>query len=187
MQQTVTEQAGQGWLVGHDAIALDFEEGQEVTLLAGAKIGGLTTRVNQPGKVVHVQYHAEFGTTYVVAFGKLGMYARVGAEGLEAVAEETPVVVAQQGEKTFYNVSDLIADLKGGKFTPSQPAERLPLTTPVILRNGVSAVVSGHSTASCTSYRVSWYDRVHLVVRHKWMERGAFEVISTANKTATAA
>ena len=56
----------------------------------------------------------------------------------------------------------------------------------VLALAAVLAVISGHSTADCNSYRVSWYDRVHLVIRHKWLERGAFEVITT-NKTATAA
>ena len=88
----------------------------------------------------------------------------------------------------FYNVADFLADLWAGKFGEQHVRpERLPLSTPVKLGNGVLAVVSGHSTASCTSYRISWYDRVHLVVRHKWLERGAFEVISNTNKTATAA
>src|SRR3982751_6112327 len=83
--------------------------------------------------------------------------------------------------RQFYNVADFIADLWAGKLgAPARPAERLSLATPVILRNGVLAVVSGHSTASCTSYRISWYDRVHLVVRHKWVERGSFEVTGLA-------
>lgn len=78
--QVTTEQQ----FAGKQAITLDFTEGQEVTLLAGAKVNGLITRCNQPGKIVHIQYHQEFGVTYVVAFGKLGMYAYVGVEGLEA-------------------------------------------------------------------------------------------------------
>jgi hypothetical protein len=68
-------------------IALDFTEGQDVILLKGAKVHGLTTKCNQPGTVVHIQYSDEFGFTYVVKFGSLGMYAYVGADGLEAVAE----------------------------------------------------------------------------------------------------
>lgn len=67
-------------------IVLDFEEGQQVILLAGATVNGLTTRCNQPGKVIHVQYSQEFGVTYVVSFGKLGMYAYVSADDLQAVA-----------------------------------------------------------------------------------------------------
>jgi len=57
---------------------------------------------------------------------------------------------------------------------------RLPLATPVRLCNGVEATISGHSTASATSYRVSWFDRWFWRVHHKWVERGDFEVTGSA-------
>ena len=153
-----TDRAGQ---VEWEAIALDYSEGQAVTLLPGARVGGLTTRCAQPGKVVHIQYGDEFGVTYVVAFGKLGMVAYVSAEGLEAVEE------AQQ--------------------VAPQRVERLPLTTPVLLCNGVSAIVSGHSTADCNSYRLSWFDRRTWSIRHKWTNRQNFEVIGAASSATDAA
>lgn len=89
-QITVTEQAQAPEI---HPIALDFLEGQDVILLRGAQIGGLTTRTNQPGTVVKVLYSDEFGFTYCVAFGTMQrMYAYVSAEGLEAVAEVAPEV-----------------------------------------------------------------------------------------------
>ncbi|MEO8392500.1 MAG: hypothetical protein ABI700_05860 [Chloroflexota bacterium] len=48
------------------------------------------------------------------------------------------------------------------------------------LRRGQLAVISGHSTADCNSYRVSWFDRHIWQVQHKWVERGAFEVTGLA-------
>ena len=155
------ESAASAWLTGRSAIALAYSEGQAVTLLPGAQVGGLTTRCAQPGKVVHIQYGDEFGVTYVVAFGKLGMYAYVSAEGLEAEAE----VEAQQ--------------------VAPQRAERLPLATPVLLCNGVSAIISAYSTADCHSYRVSWFDRRTWSIRHKWTDRQNFEVITGAASSAT--
>ena len=152
------ESAASAWLTGRSAIALAYNEGQAVTLLPGAQVNGLTTRCAQPGKVVHIQYGDEFGVTYVVAFGKLGMVAYVSADGLEAVEE------AQQ--------------------VAPQRVERLPLATPVLLCNGVSAVVSGHSTAACHSYRVSWFDRRTWSIRHKWTDRQNFEVIGAAENAA---
>ena len=157
------ESAASAWLTGRSAIALAYSEGQAVTLLPGAQVGGLTTRCAQPGKVVHIQYGDELGVTYVVAFGKLGMFAYVSAEGLEAVAEAV-----------------------GAQPAAPQRAERLPLTTPVLLCNGVSAIVSGHSTADCNSYRVSWFDRRTWSVRCKWTDRQNFEVIGAASSAADA-
>ena len=93
------------------AIVLDFIEGQEVTLLAGAQVGGLTTRCNQPGKVIHIQYNAEFGVTYVVAFSKLRKYAYVSADGLEAVADEA---------ETATPLLDLYPEVDLGSFLPAQ-------------------------------------------------------------------
>lgn len=84
-----------------------------------------------------------------------------------------------QPVRKFYNVSDFIDDLKNGAFTPSKPIERVPLGTSVFLCNGVEAAISGHSTCDCNSYRVSWFDRKYWTVRHKWVQRGGFEVIQT--------
>lgn len=79
-------------------IELAFVEGQAVTLLAGAQVGGLTTRCAQPGKVVHIQYSDEHGVIYVVAFGKLQRYAYVSADGLAAVEEPKPLLDAFDGD-----------------------------------------------------------------------------------------
>lgn len=59
---------------------------------------------------------------------------------------------------------------------PFQHPERIALGKAVRLCNGVNAVISGQSTCDCNSYRVSWFDRHFWQVRHKWVERGAFEV-----------
>jgi hypothetical protein len=61
-----------------------------------------------------------------------------------------------------------------------ESAERVPLATPVTLCNGVQAFISGHSTADCNSYRVSWFDRHYWQARHKWTDRVNFEVVQTS-------
>lgn len=68
---------------------------------------------------------------------------------------------------------------------PAKP-HRLSLGTPVRTRSGISGVISGHSTADCNSYRISWFDRRLWCIRHKWMERGNFEVIATQQTAAAA-
>jgi hypothetical protein len=57
-----------------------------------------------------------------------------------------------------------------------KPVERVALGTPVQLWNGIEAIVSGHSTCDCQSYRVSWFDRHFWRVCHKWINRSCFEV-----------
>lgn len=71
-------------------------------------------------------------------------------------------------------------------ITPSQPTERLPLGTPVVLANGVDAVISGHSTADCNRYRVSWFNRQIWQVQHKWIERGSLQGVYLQKQTAEA-
>lgn len=55
-----------------------------------------------------------------------------------------------------------------------KPLERVALGTPVQLWNGIEAIVSGHSTCDCNSYRVSWFDRHVWQARHKWINRSCF-------------
>lgn len=59
-------------------------------------------------------------------------------------------------------------------------APRLPLTTPVLLRNGVTAVVSGHNPNDSRRHRVSWFNTRLWRVEHKWLDRSCFEVMKTA-------
>ena len=161
MQQTAvsTDRAGQAGGIGWEAIALAFEEGQDVTLLPGAQVGGLTTRCAQPGRVVHIQYGGEFGVTYVVAFGKLGMVAYVSADGLEAV--DPPA--------EFVTVTEM----------------PLALGTPVIVEAlGIVGVISGRSTCDGQRWRITWFNRHYWRVEHKWLARSQFEVIGAANHAA---
>ena len=149
-----TDGAGQRWLTDQSAIALDFTEGEDVTLLPGAQVGGLTTRCAQPGKVVHIQYSAEFGVIYVVAFGKLRQYAYVSAEWLEAV--DPPA--------EFVTVTEM----------------PLPMGAPVIAEAlGIVGVISGRSTCDRQRWRVTWFNRHYWCVEHKWLARSQFEVITS--------
>jgi len=59
-------------------------------------------------------------------------------------------------------------------ITPSTPVERVALGTPVLLWNDTPAIISGHSTCDCNSYRLSWFDRHFWQVRHKWVHRSCF-------------
>ena len=61
-----------------------YAEGQEVTLLPGACIGGLTLRTAQRGTIIHIQSD---GAVFVVKFGERGHIAYVGADGIEPLAE----------------------------------------------------------------------------------------------------
>lgn len=63
--------------------------------------------------------------------------------------------------------------------------ERVPLSTRVFLCNGVEALISGHSTCDCNSYRVSWFDHRHWAIVHKWVGRGAFEVLERETPAST--
>lgn len=76
-----------------------------------------------------------------------------------------------------------------GYMEGQQAPRRAPLalTTPVMLWNGVYGVISGLSTADCRRYQVSVFNRHFWRMEHQWVDRGRFEVISSANKTATAA
>lgn len=64
---------------------------------------------------------------------------------------------------------------------PAQPATlRLPLATPVRFRNGVTGVISAHSSCEAQRYQVSYLDTHYMIVRHKWTYRANFEVMDGA-------
>lgn len=69
---------------------------------------------------------------------------------------------------------------------PDYLPQRLPLSTPVMLRNGVSAVVSGNNPNDVNRLRVSWFDTHFWVVRHLWTDRVCVEVLPTALETEVA-
>ena len=77
-------------------------------------------------------------------------------------------------------------DVQGNEAQTFTQHNRLPLSTPVLLCNGVLGVISGHSTADVNSYRVSWFDRRSWSKRHKWTDRANFEVIGAAENAAIA-
>lgn len=77
------------------------------------------------------------------------------------------------------------ASLVLGIVTPAKPVERVPLSTPVMLYDGVEAVVCGHSTADCNRYQVTFFNRRLWRQEFRWIGRSKFEV--TINKTAIAA
>lgn len=88
--------------------------------------------------------------------------------------------------RQFYNVSDFIADLRGGKLgAPARLAERIPLDTPVRVEClDIIGIIDGHSTCDCRHYRVRYFDRKTWRVRQKWVTQGVIEVLAT--KTAQA-
>jgi hypothetical protein len=69
------------------------------------------------------------------------------------------------------------------------PGERLPMATPVLVRIGreiVLAVVSGYNANDMQRVRVSWFDTVDRVVRHKFVDQQMVAVVEK-QKAVTAA
>lgn len=154
------------------------------------------------GKQIAADFAAEFERVGVLEAGKLT------ALGME-VAREAGLEPAN-GVQTL--VADVAAYLDHDAFTshaaeeapfawdapavpelgtldapePEYLPQRLPLTTPVLLRNGVSAVVSGNNPNDANRVRVSWWDTHFWVVRHLWTDRVCVEVLPTALETEVA-
>lgn len=71
--------------------------------------------------------------------------------------------------------------------TVAAPGKRLPLSTPVRLRSGETGVISAYNPNDSQRYQVSYLDRHFWQVRHKFYDRGCFEVIGVAASATGAA
>src|SRR5688500_18391743 len=69
-------------------------------------------------------------------------------------------------------------------------SECLPLTMPIVTRVGreiVVAVVSGYNPNDMQRVRVSWFDTVDRVVRHKFVDQERLAKLERKNQTAAVA
>lgn len=70
---------------------------------------------------------------------------------------------------------------------PNPTAARLPLATPVKLRDGVLGVVVAQSSCTVKRVEVAWFDRHYWIVRRRWFDVAQLEVLPAQTQTAVAA